>query len=91
MKKLAITAAVAGAGLVGLALVPTVAQARPAQPSASLSWSACTDESLSGLECASLKVPLDHTKPHGRQITLALSRFKHTGTSQPGRPRRYRP
>jgi len=75
------TAAVAGAGLVGLALVPAVAQARPAQPSASLSWSACTDESLAGLECASLKVPLDHSKPHGRQITLALSRFKHTGTT----------
>lgn len=81
MKKLAITAAVAGAGLVGSALVPTVAQARPAQPSASLSWSACTDESLAGLECASLKVPLDHAKPHGQQITLALSRFKHTGTT----------
>jgi pimeloyl-ACP methyl ester carboxylesterase len=81
VKKLAITAAVAGAGLVGLALVPTVAQARPAQPSASLSWSACTDQSLSGLECASLKVPLDHANPHGQQITLALSRFKHTGTT----------
>jgi pimeloyl-ACP methyl ester carboxylesterase len=81
VKKLAITAAVAGAGLVGLALVPTAAEARPAQPSASLSWSACTDPSLSGLECASLKVPLDHTKPHGQQITLALSRVKHTGTT----------
>ena len=83
MKKLAIAAAAAGAGLVGLALAPTVAQARPVQPSpsVSLSWSACTDESLSGLECASLKVPLDHSKPHGQQITLALSRFKHTGTT----------
>jgi pimeloyl-ACP methyl ester carboxylesterase len=81
VKKLAITAAVAGAGLVGLALVPTAAQARPAQPSASLNWSACTDQSLSGLECASLKVPLDHNDPHGTQITLALSRFKHTGTT----------
>ena len=83
MKKLAIAAAAAGAGLVGLALAPTVAQARPVQPSPSvgLSWSACTDESLSGLECASLKVPLDHSKPHGQQITLALSRFKHTGTT----------
>jgi pimeloyl-ACP methyl ester carboxylesterase len=83
VKKLAIAAAAAGVGLVGLALAPTVAQARPVQPSpsVSLSWSACTDESLSGLECASLKVPLDHSKPHGQQITLALSRFKHTGTT----------
>jgi pimeloyl-ACP methyl ester carboxylesterase len=87
VKKLAITAAAAGAGLVAVALVPTVAQARPArpaqsvQPSASLSWSACTDPGLEGLECAALKVPLDHAKPHGRQITLALSRVKHTGTT----------
>jgi pimeloyl-ACP methyl ester carboxylesterase len=81
VKKLAITAAAAGVGLVALALAPIAAQARPAQPSASLNWSACTDESLSGLECASLKVPLDHAKPHGQQITLALSRFKHTGTT----------
>jgi pimeloyl-ACP methyl ester carboxylesterase len=83
VKKLAIAAAAAGAGLVGLALAPTVAQARPVQPSpsVSLSWSACTDEGLSGLECASLKVPLDHSKPHGQQITLALSRVKHTGTT----------
>ncbi|MGH3376592.1 MAG: alpha/beta hydrolase [Actinoallomurus sp.] len=84
MKKLAITAAAAGAGLVALALVPTAAQAgsaQPARPSASLSWSACTDESLAGLECASLNVPLDHAKPHGQQITLALSRAKHTGTT----------
>jgi pimeloyl-ACP methyl ester carboxylesterase len=82
VKKLAITAAAAGAGLVALALVPTTAQARPAtpaQPSASLTWSACTD--LEGLECSSVKVPLDHSKPNGQKITLALSRVKHTGTT----------
>ncbi len=85
MKKLAITAAAAGAGLLGLALMPVAAQARPAQPlaqpSASLSWSACTDEGLEGLQCASLQVPLDHSKPNGPKITLALSKFQHTGTS----------
>lgn len=84
MKKLAITAAAAGAGLVALALVPTVAQARPAQPAkpaASLSWSACTDPGLEGLECSNLQVPLDHSKPNGQKITLALSRVKHTGTT----------
>ena len=84
MKKLAITAAAAGAGLVALALVPTAAQARPdrhPRPSASLSWSACTDSGLEGLECSTLQVPLDHSRPNGQQITLALSRVKHTGTT----------
>jgi pimeloyl-ACP methyl ester carboxylesterase len=81
VKKLAITAATAGAALVGLALVPATAQAHPSQPATSLSWAACTDPALTGLECASLKVPLDHSKPHGAQITLALSRAKHTGTT----------
>jgi pimeloyl-ACP methyl ester carboxylesterase len=80
VKKLAITAAVAGAGLVSLALVPTAAQARP-KPQTALSWSACTDESLAGLDCATLQVPLDHNEPAGTQITLALSRAKHTGTT----------
>ena len=51
------------------------------QPSASLSWSACTDEGLEGLQCASLQVPLDHSKPNGPKITLALSQFQHTGTT----------
>ena len=81
MKKLAITAAAAGAGLVGLALMPIAAQARTVQPSASLSWSACTEEGLEGLQCADLQVPLDHSKPNGPKITLALSKFQHTGTT----------
>ncbi|WP_433183139.1 alpha/beta hydrolase [Actinoallomurus sp. CA-150999] len=81
MNKLAITSAAAGAGLVVLSLAPLTAQARPAQPAAGLTWSPCAEESLSGLECATLKVPLDHAVPRGPQITLALSRARHTGTT----------
>ncbi len=83
MKKLAITAAAAGVGLLGFALAPTAAQARPAAapPAASLSWAACTDPGLAGLDCASLQVPLDHSRPNGQKITLALSRATHTGTT----------
>jgi pimeloyl-ACP methyl ester carboxylesterase len=82
VKKLAFTAVAAGAGLISSALMPMAAQARPeATPRTSLNWSACTDESLAGLECASLQVPLDHSKPNGQQITLALSRVKHTGAT----------
>jgi pimeloyl-ACP methyl ester carboxylesterase len=82
------TAAAAAAGLVAMALSPTAARARtvtapkPAEtPSTSLTWSACADPGLEGLECASLQVPLDHKNPAGSQITLALSRVAHTGTT----------
>ncbi|MEV5709710.1 alpha/beta hydrolase [Actinoallomurus sp. NPDC052274] len=81
MNKLAITTAVAGAGLVTLSLAPLTAQARPAEPTTGLAWSPCTEENLGGLECATLRVPLDHADPRGAQITLALSRARHTGTT----------
>jgi pimeloyl-ACP methyl ester carboxylesterase len=38
----------------------------------SLHWTPCTGQ-LSGMECASLKVPLNYADPGGRKITLALS------------------
>lgn len=85
MKKLAITTALAGAGLVAMGLAPLAAQARPAAPvapaAAPLTWAPCTDAGLTGLECSSLQVPLDHRDPHGPQITIALSRAPHTGTT----------
>jgi pimeloyl-ACP methyl ester carboxylesterase len=40
-------------------------------------WKRC-EAPLSALECATISVPLDHRKPSGRKITLALSRKKHT-------------
>lgn len=61
--------------------MPAAAQASPARPFSSPSWSACTEEGLEGLQCASLQVPLDHSKPNGTKITLALSKFQHTGTT----------
>lgn len=42
-------------------------------------WTACTEPALIGLDCGTLTVPLDHARPGGRQITLALSRSRHTG------------
>ncbi|HEY4375575.1 MAG TPA: alpha/beta fold hydrolase, partial [Acidimicrobiales bacterium] len=35
-----------------------------------LSWSSCDH----GFQCASMKVPLDYTKPDGRKLTLAMAR-----------------
>ena len=39
-------------------------------PVPELDWSACED----GFECATARVPLDHDRPHGKRIELALVR-----------------
>ncbi len=46
-----------------------------------LDWKACPagDDDKSGLECASLDVPVDWSKPDGRMITLQLGRLPSTG------------
>jgi pimeloyl-ACP methyl ester carboxylesterase len=50
-----------------------------AQDPSPLSWAACAgDLGTQGVECATLKVPLDHDQPEGTKIDLALSRVKHT-------------
>ncbi|MFH8466356.1 alpha/beta hydrolase [Streptomyces sp. NPDC017991] len=60
---------------------PASATARRTAPSthaAKPAWKKCGTKKYPTLQCASLKVPLDHANPHGRKITLALSRVPHT-------------
>ncbi|MDI3407007.1 alpha/beta hydrolase [Streptomyces cavernicola] len=45
---------------------------------AALKWTDCATKKYPTLQCASLRVPLDHAKPDGKQISLALSRVPHT-------------
>lgn len=61
---------------------------RPAQQSGTVAWSTCTDlmgpdgkpaPPAPGVECGKLQVPLDHGKPDGEKIDLALIRVKATG------------
>jgi pimeloyl-ACP methyl ester carboxylesterase len=42
-----------------------------------LSWHSCTEQGASML-CASLRVPLDYSRPDGRQLTLTLSEVPAT-------------
>ncbi|MEL3947814.1 alpha/beta hydrolase [Streptomyces sp. LNU-CPARS28] len=49
-----------------------------------LTWKKCATKDHPKLQCASLKVPLDHDHPHGEQITLALSRIAHTAKRYQG-------
>ncbi|TDB83328.1 alpha/beta hydrolase, partial [Actinomadura sp. KC216] len=39
---------------------------------------------LKGLQCASLRVPLDYARPHGEKITLELTRARHTASKSQG-------
>ena len=70
-----------------LTAVPADASAPQSAPTASaagLTWKKCGTADYPTLQCASLKVPLDHANPRGRQITLALSRVPHTAKKYQG-------
>lgn len=60
------------------------ATAAPPRTAAKLTWKKCGTATYPTLQCASLKVPLDHDRPHGRTITLALSRVPHTAKTSQG-------
>ncbi|MGW5211037.1 alpha/beta hydrolase [Streptomyces sp. NPDC004051] len=47
-------------------------------------WKECGTKSHPTLQCASVEVPLDHARPDGRRITLALSRVPHTAKTYQG-------
>ncbi|SPT64445.1 alpha/beta hydrolase [Actinomadura madurae] len=63
---------------------------RPEPRPAGLAWKPCPAKDpvegtrLKGLECASLSVPLDHARPRGEHITLALTRARHTARTYKG-------
>ncbi|MEU7058336.1 alpha/beta hydrolase [Streptomyces sp. NPDC046197] len=69
-------AAVAAAlGLVALAGPQAADAASAATGPAALHWSTCPagSDAPRGTYCSTLRVPLDHSKPNGRQIKLTLS------------------
>ncbi|QNP69278.1 alpha/beta fold hydrolase [Streptomyces roseirectus] len=66
------------AAVVAATLTAAPVEAAPAPAAAKLAWKSCGTSDHPTLQCASLKVPLDHDNPRGRQITLALSRVPHT-------------
>ncbi|MFE7765278.1 alpha/beta hydrolase [Streptomyces sp. NPDC057438] len=82
------TAALCGAVAVLAGMVTAVpagaSGASAAAPMAKPAWKKCATADYPKLQCASLKVPLDHGKPNGRKITLALSRVPHTAKKYQG-------
>ncbi|MEV0575079.1 alpha/beta hydrolase [Streptomyces sp. NPDC050392] len=71
------------AGLVTAAPSPASA-GTAAQRAASVKWTDCGTESYPTLQCGSVRAPLDHDDPSGRQVTLALSRVPHTAKTFQG-------
>ncbi|MCX5381274.1 alpha/beta hydrolase [Streptomyces sp. NBC_00091] len=63
---------------------PAAPAGAPAPAAAGLRWADCKTPRYPTLQCASLKVPLDHEQPAGRQISLALTRVPHTAATSQG-------
>ncbi|MEU2879942.1 alpha/beta fold hydrolase [Streptomyces sp. NPDC007070] len=65
--------------LVAAATLATPAAAAPAQqrtaaPASRISWSACSDAEFQGMQCGTLRVPVDYAHPRAGSIGLALVR-----------------
>ncbi|MFF6773286.1 alpha/beta hydrolase [Streptomyces sp. NPDC012637] len=86
-KLIAAGALVAGTVTVLPATATATAAAEPgpaARPHAPLAWADCPTKAYPKLQCATLKVPLNHDEPAGRNITLALTRVAHTAKTFQG-------
>uniref|UniRef100_A0AAU3GLX4 Alpha/beta hydrolase n=1 Tax=Streptomyces sp. NBC_01401 TaxID=2903854 RepID=A0AAU3GLX4_9ACTN len=80
------------AGLVTAA--PSTASAPSTTPSgtgaaapsavAPVKWTDCATKSYPTMQCSTVRAPLDHDNPSGRQVTLALSRIPHTAKTSQG-------
>ncbi|WP_181768905.1 alpha/beta hydrolase [Streptomyces albidus (ex Kaewkla and Franco 2022)] len=58
--------------------------AKPGDASSTLKWTDCGTESYPELQCSTLRVPLDHSRPSGKKISIALSRIQHTAEKSQG-------
>jgi pimeloyl-ACP methyl ester carboxylesterase len=69
------------AGLIGSLLWGGTALADRA--SGAIVWGRCSDPSFQGFhaQCGFLSVPLDYSRPHGKQIEIAVSRIRHTSNA----------
>jgi pimeloyl-ACP methyl ester carboxylesterase len=65
---------------------PAVADDSPTTSAelASITWKNCGNANHPTMECGSLRVPMDHGRPEGEKITIAVSRIKHTAAKSMG-------
>ncbi|WP_242613768.1 alpha/beta fold hydrolase [Herbihabitans rhizosphaerae] len=76
-------ATVIAAGVVAAPSVGAFPNATPRYEPSPVEWTQCTNQDLidAGAECAKVKVPLDYSNPGGEKIDIAISRVKHTSSS----------
>ncbi|MGJ5892293.1 alpha/beta hydrolase [Streptomyces niveiscabiei] len=72
------------AAVVAATLTAAPVEAAPVQHTEKLAWKSCGTTDHPTLQCASLKVPLDHDNPRGQRISLALTRVPHTAKTYQG-------
>ncbi|MDN3293937.1 alpha/beta hydrolase [Streptomyces ficellus] len=85
MQKRAGVLIAAGALMAGaVSAAPSAAEPAADEPRGGLTWKGCATKQYPRLQCATVRVPLDHAAPHGEQITLALSRIPHTAETSQG-------
>ncbi|HEX2312674.1 MAG TPA: alpha/beta hydrolase [Thermomonospora sp.] len=79
MRRLVLVTAAASLGAGLLAAVPAHAEVAAAP---AVKWGRCAvsgpDDPMNKAECAQVLVPLDHSRPNGRKISIAISRVKAT-------------
>ncbi|MER7111486.1 alpha/beta hydrolase [Streptomyces sp. NPDC000229] len=85
MQKRAGVLIAAGALMAGaVTAVPSAAEPAAKEPASPLAWQGCATKQYPRLQCATVRVPLDHDDPGGERITLALSRIPHTAKTFQG-------
>lgn len=69
-------AAVVGAGVAVTSFAPAEAGTSAAgRPASELQWGACPTGAPAPQQCTTLRVPLDYRRPHGRSISIEVSRI----------------
>ena len=80
------TLAALAAATLSVALLPVIgappSAARPATTASTIAWGDCADAFFVqiGLQCATVDVPLDHDRPGGPSVHLAVTRRAHTSS-----------
>ncbi len=72
-------AALLAATLLVAPTAPAAAAPPAAPPTTTLRWGACPAPGApAALRCATVRVPMDYARPHGRRITVTISRLPAT-------------
>jgi pimeloyl-ACP methyl ester carboxylesterase len=66
-----------------LSLLPLVVSV-PTRKTPEIVWADCPKTSAPGLDCGTIKVPIDYNEPSGDTVTLFIARLKANGTSRIG-------